>query len=256
MVGRIIANPLTIRIGEKRALYCYLTIALALEVSAAPLINSWSNKLTPPLLYTVRDLVRRLARRECGCGRSHRCLDRTVLSGRHQRLDQSHPAPSARHFDRVLRQLWTDRSGRVPVRCRRTGSAILTSGAAAGYDRPVCDPDGALVPRPGAATKEGLDVFLVIIDTSSCIRNPKRPSPAPLAIQRETSQPDDGKRVIHRDERSLRILGLVFLLDADLFASRLFEVRLVGKELREHKRAESGIRLSRYETGLSARAIP
>lgn len=36
MVGRIIANPLTIRIGEKRALYCYLTIALALEVSAAP----------------------------------------------------------------------------------------------------------------------------------------------------------------------------------------------------------------------------
>ncbi|GAA5960701.1 hypothetical protein JCM8115_001803 [Rhodotorula mucilaginosa] len=31
MVGRIIANPLTIRIGEKRALYCYLTIALALE---------------------------------------------------------------------------------------------------------------------------------------------------------------------------------------------------------------------------------
>ncbi|GAA5992868.1 hypothetical protein JCM10908_001382 [Rhodotorula pacifica] len=31
MVGRIILNPLTIRIGEKRALYCYLTIALALE---------------------------------------------------------------------------------------------------------------------------------------------------------------------------------------------------------------------------------
>ena len=52
-------------------------------------------------------------------------------------------------------------------------------------------------------------------------------------------------------ERSL--LGLVFLLDADLFASRLLEMRFVGKELRQHKGAESGIRLSSNETGLRKR---
>lgn len=52
MVGRIIANPLTIRIGEKRALYCYLTIALALEVSVASHINSLVKQAHFPLFFT------------------------------------------------------------------------------------------------------------------------------------------------------------------------------------------------------------
>lgn len=47
MVGRIILNPLTIRIGEKRALYCYLTIALALEVST----NSHTSDQLGSLLF-------------------------------------------------------------------------------------------------------------------------------------------------------------------------------------------------------------
>lgn len=99
----------------------------------------------------------------------------------------------------------------------------------------------------------------MIIDTSFLYLQSEAASPAPLAIQNENVQHGtyhmtaQGAGGTTKVERSLRVLGLVFLFDADLLASRLFEVRLVGKELRQHKGAESGIRLSSDETGLRKR---